>query len=61
MNIKKTLFCALACTVEVAALVQNAPAGLHALYVSLQQGSDVQVDWLGFSSDRITNNNISYE
>ena len=35
---------------DVRAKVQNAPAGLHALNVSLQQGSDVQVDWLGFDA-----------
>ena len=35
---------------DVRAKVQNAPTGLHALNVSLQQGSDVQVDWLGFDA-----------
>ncbi len=35
---------------NVKAKVLNAPLGSHALYVTLQQGKDVEVDWLGFDA-----------
>lgn len=35
---------------EVHASVTYAPQGRHALYVTLQQGGDVEVDWLGFDA-----------
>ncbi len=35
---------------NVQAAVMNAPQGKHVLYVALQQGGDVEVDWLGFDA-----------
>ncbi len=35
---------------DVKAKVLNAPLGCHALYVTLSQGKDVEVDWLGFDA-----------
>ncbi len=35
---------------NVQAPMTNAPQGKHALYVALQQGGDIEVDWLGFDA-----------
>ena len=35
---------------NIKAKVVEAPLGRHALYVALQQGKDVEVDWLGFDA-----------